>query len=128
MAGGSGLEPGACRPTLQVTKRAQPFLTPRYLESKLKDQAAALDLLAHSRGLEGLRQLQGPYLDLEVRGLPGLQYFGGLVWGGIIEEFAAGEGWRGWVGAEAGWPAGCQRRGGPPGGRAHAPGSTPFPL
>ncbi|KFM28320.1 Putative arsenical pump-driving ATPase [Auxenochlorella protothecoides] len=65
-------------------------LARKYLESKLKDQAAALDLLAHSRGLEGLRQLQGPYLDLEVRGLPGLQYFGGLVWGGIIEEFAAG--------------------------------------
>jgi arsenite-transporting ATPase len=61
----------------------------RYLEMKLKDQARALELLARDPALAGLRRLEAPYLDVEVRGVPALQYFGGVLWGEALQEFAA---------------------------------------
>lgn len=62
-----------------------------YLRLKLKDQAKALDMLAGDVQLADLRQLRAPLVDLEVRGLPALQYFGGLVWQHALEEYGAGE-------------------------------------
>jgi arsenite-transporting ATPase len=46
-------------------------------------QARALEHLREDTGPDGLASLQlieGPLCDLEVRGLPALQYFGGVVW------------------------------------------------
>lgn len=51
-----------------------------YLKMKLKDQNKAMQILQESPALQGLTQIQAPYVDLEVRGLPALQYFGDLVW------------------------------------------------
>ena len=51
-----------------------------YLKMKLKDQDKAMQILQESPSLQGLTQIQAPYVDLEVRGLPALQYFGNLVW------------------------------------------------
>ncbi len=51
-----------------------------YLKMKLKDQNKAMQILQESPSLQGLTQIQAPYVDLEVRGLPALQYFGNLVW------------------------------------------------
>lgn len=62
-----------------------------YLRLKLKDQAKALDMLSEDTALAGLRQLRAPMLDLEVRGLPALQYFGGMVWRHAIDDYSAGE-------------------------------------
>ena len=61
-----------------------------YLRLKLRDQARALELLSEDPALAGLRQLRAPLVDLEVRGLPALQYFGGLVWQDAIEAYAEG--------------------------------------
>ena len=65
-----------------------------YLKMKLKDQNKAMQILQESPSLRGLTQIQAPYVDLEVRGLPALQYFGSLVWqdafkdqGGIASNF-----------------------------------------
>ncbi len=62
-----------------------------YLRLKLKDQASALGMLGEDAALAGLRQLRAPLLDLEVRGLPALQYFGGMVWRDAIDNYSAGE-------------------------------------
>lgn len=51
-----------------------------YLKMKLKDQNKALQILQESPDLHDLKQIQAPYVDLEVRGLPALTYFGDLVW------------------------------------------------
>lgn len=67
-----------------------------YLRLKLKDQAKALELLTGDAQLADLRQLRAPLVDMEVRGLPALQYFGGMVWQDAIQEYAAGEA-PGWV-------------------------------
>lgn len=50
------------------------------MKMKLKDQNKAMQILQESPSLQGLTQIQAPYVDLEVRGLPALQYFGNLVW------------------------------------------------
>ncbi|GBF93888.1 ATPase [Raphidocelis subcapitata] len=51
-----------------------------FLKLRLKDQAAALKLLGDDPALQGLQQVRGPLIDLEVRGVPALTYFGGVVW------------------------------------------------
>jgi arsenite/tail-anchored protein-transporting ATPase len=61
-----------------------------YLDMKLRDQDRALQMIENDPGLKDLRQLQAPYLDLEVRGVPALQYFGRTLWHDAIDEFAAG--------------------------------------
>ncbi|KAL4528152.1 hypothetical protein Ndes2437B_g00259 [Nannochloris sp. 'desiccata'] len=63
-----------------------------YLNMKLKDQERALNLIHGDKGLDNLRQLKAPYLDLEVRGVPALKYFAGQAWGEAISEFAAAPG------------------------------------
>jgi arsenite-transporting ATPase len=46
---------------------------------KRADQERALDLLRTDPSLASLNRLEAPYLDLEVRGIPALQYFGKMV-------------------------------------------------
>jgi len=57
-----------------------------YLKMKLKDQNKAMQILQESPSLQSLTQIQAPYVDLEVRGLPALQYFGNLVWQDAFKE------------------------------------------
>jgi len=54
--------------------------TEAFLRRRRADQSAALRLLSEDPGLSKLQQLNAPLLDLEVRGLMALRYFGGLVW------------------------------------------------
>ena len=63
----------------------------RYLEMKLKDQDRTLAMVESDPELHGLQRLRGPYLDLEVRGVPALRYFGRVVWADAIDGFAAGQ-------------------------------------
>jgi arsenite-transporting ATPase len=51
-----------------------------FLRLKGKDQAQALRVLESDPELQGLEVVQAPLLDLEVRGLPALEYFGRVVW------------------------------------------------
>jgi arsenite-transporting ATPase len=51
-----------------------------FLRLKAKDQAQALHGLESDPDLQGLEIVQAPLLDLEVRGLPALEYFGRVVW------------------------------------------------
>lgn len=61
-----------------------------YLKMKMKDQERALHLLQTDPRLKNLKQLQGPYLDLEVRGIPALRYFGSQLWGNVAAELGEG--------------------------------------
>jgi hypothetical protein len=51
-----------------------------YLRLKLKDQKRALAMIDEDPELRGLHKISAPFLDLEVRGVPALRYFGGIVW------------------------------------------------
>ena len=48
---------------------------------KRADQERAIDLLRTDPNLASLNRIEAPYLDLEVRGIPALQYFGRMVRG-----------------------------------------------
>lgn len=61
-----------------------------YLKMKLKDQERALHLLQTDPRLHELKQLKGPYLDMEVRGIPALKYFGSQLWADVAESLAEG--------------------------------------
>ena len=61
-----------------------------FLRLRLRDQAKALAMLAGAPELAGLQQLRAPLVDLEVRGLPALRYFGGLAWAPVVGRLAAG--------------------------------------
>lgn len=64
-----------------------------YLGMKLKEQEAALRMLEASPHLAPLEVVRGRQLDLEVRGLPALQYVAGVVWAGVpLPAGGAGEG------------------------------------
>ena len=61
-----------------------------FLRLRLRDQAKALAMLADAPELAGLQELRAPLVDLEVRGLPALRYFGGLAWAPLVGRLAAG--------------------------------------
>ena len=61
-----------------------------FLRLRLRDQAKALAMLADAPELAGLQELRAPLVDLEVRGLPALRYFGGLAWAPLMGRLAAG--------------------------------------
>mmetsp|Transcript_28959 Transcript_28959/g.74310 ORF Transcript_28959/g.74310 Transcript_28959/m.74310 type:complete len:734 (+) Transcript_28959:541-2742(+) len=63
-----------------------------YLKMKLKDQQRSLAVIRSDPALANLTQLEAPFLDMEVRGVPALQYFGRVVWGDSIEDMAGGGG------------------------------------
>ena len=62
-----------------------------YLKNKFRDQNRALQMIGDDPALRDLRVLNSPMVDLEVRGVPALQYFGGVVWGSAIDEYMAGQ-------------------------------------
>lgn len=62
-----------------------------YLDMKLKDQNRALCSIREDPNLQNLQLLEAPYLNLEVRGVPALRYFGNSLWKTVIDEFASGE-------------------------------------
>ena len=53
-----------------------------FVAARVRDQERAMSLLdADKGGIADLPRATAPMLDLEVRGLPALRYFGDLVWG-----------------------------------------------
>jgi Anion-transporting ATPase len=61
---------------LQVDEAA----TEAFLKSRRQDQQRALAFINEDEAFQDLRIIQAPLLDLEVIGVPALQYFGGQVW------------------------------------------------
>ncbi len=61
-----------------------------FVRLRLKDQAKSLDMITNDSQLSDLRQLRAPLVDYEVRGLPALTYFGGMVWRDAIDDYAQG--------------------------------------
>ena len=55
----------------------------KYLKMKLKEQRAAMEMLAGSPHLQPLNVIRGKLVDLEVRGVPALQYFATTLWAGM---------------------------------------------
>ncbi|KAK9796986.1 hypothetical protein WJX73_007189 [Symbiochloris irregularis] len=80
----------ACKRII-VNQIIGPEMGEAFLRLKLKDQKKSLDLLASDPQLSQLDQLKAPLLDLEVRGLPALQYFSSLVWGPSATDFGQGQ-------------------------------------
>lgn len=62
-----------------------------FLRMKLKDQSKALAMISGDAQLADLRQIRAPLVDYEVRGLPALQYFGGMVWQDALDDYSQGE-------------------------------------
>jgi hypothetical protein len=54
--------------------------TQKFLATRAADQQRSLAALRSDPGLSSLQLIEGPLLDLEVRGAAALQYFGGIVW------------------------------------------------
>ena len=54
--------------------------TESFMKNRRQDQQRALQFLQEDAQLKELNVIQAPLLDLEVLGLPALQYFGSLVW------------------------------------------------
>jgi arsenite/tail-anchored protein-transporting ATPase len=73
-----------------------------YLKLKLKEQAYAMKMLETSPHLSPLEVIKGKLLDLEVRGVPALQYVAMDIWAGMPLP-AAGKG-EGLVAASASLP------------------------
>ncbi|KAG2424744.1 hypothetical protein HYH02_015126, partial [Chlamydomonas schloesseri] len=61
-----------------------------YLRLKMKDQIAALEMVANDPGLRPLRKVIAPMVDVEVRGVPALQYFGNVVWKDVYDDMNRG--------------------------------------
>mmetsp|Transcript_70008 Transcript_70008/g.221868 ORF Transcript_70008/g.221868 Transcript_70008/m.221868 type:complete len:305 (+) Transcript_70008:427-1341(+) len=51
-----------------------------FYELKRKDQEKAMQLASSDAGLRTLERIDAPLFDLEVRGVPALQFFGSSVW------------------------------------------------
>lgn len=52
----------------------------KFLAARIADQQRSLAALKADPGLGKLQLIEGPLFDLEVRGVPALQYFGSKVW------------------------------------------------
>lgn len=61
-----------------------------FVRMRLKDQAKSLAMIGVDSQLSDLRQIRAPLVDYEVRGLPALTYFGGMVWRDAIDDYAQG--------------------------------------
>ncbi|KAL6766249.1 RTA3 [Auxenochlorella protothecoides x Auxenochlorella symbiontica] len=66
--------------TLVVNQVIGDGATQSFLDNRRKDQARALQRLHDNPELRGLEVITAPLFDLEVRGLPALEYFGRQVW------------------------------------------------
>lgn len=67
-----------------------PGMGDAYLKLKLGDQKRALQMVADDPNLQDLKLLNSPLLDMEVRGVPALDYFAGIVWSPVLEEYTSG--------------------------------------
>ncbi|KAI3436417.1 hypothetical protein D9Q98_005834 [Chlorella vulgaris] len=74
-----------------VNQLIGPDMGAKYLDMRVRDQQKALELIDGDADLLDLRHLRAPYLDLEVRGVPALRYFGRTLWGDVLPELAAGQ-------------------------------------
>jgi len=61
-----------------------------YVRLKLKDQAAALHMLDTDPAIKDLTHVRAPLVDLEVRGVPALSYFGNTVWSSVMDRMNSG--------------------------------------
>ena len=61
-----------------VTKDAQAAVT--FCTVKAKDQRRAMEMLDEEAGLRTLQRIEAPLFDMEIRGVPALQFMGGQVW------------------------------------------------
>uniref|UniRef100_A0A7R9XZ74 ArsA/GET3 Anion-transporting ATPase-like domain-containing protein n=1 Tax=Micromonas pusilla TaxID=38833 RepID=A0A7R9XZ74_MICPS len=61
-----------------VTKDAQTAVN--FCAVKAKDQRRAMEMLDEDAGLRGLRRIEAPLFDMEIRGVPALQFMAGQVW------------------------------------------------
>jgi arsenite-transporting ATPase len=61
-----------------VTKDAQAAVT--FCTVKAKDQRRAMEMLDEDAGLQTLQRIEAPLFDMEIRGVPALQFMGGQVW------------------------------------------------
>jgi len=66
--------------TIVVNQTVQENATDKLLKARRADQRRALDHLNEDPGLRSLQLIEGPLFDLEVRGVPALQYFASVVW------------------------------------------------
>lgn len=66
--------------TLLINQVLDENATEKFVENRQKDQDRALTLIDSDPGLRHLELIKAPMVDLEVRGLPALQYFGAQVW------------------------------------------------
>lgn len=56
------------------------------IKLKLKDQNKALEKIENSIELKNINKIKSPLLDIEVRGIAGLSYFGKVVWDDVFGE------------------------------------------
>ena len=77
--------------TVTLVQIIGPGMGEAYLKNKFRDQNRALQMINDDSTLGKLRLLNSPLVDLEVRGVPALQYFGGIVWQPAMEEFLQGK-------------------------------------
>jgi arsenite-transporting ATPase len=68
-----------------------PGMGDAYLKMKLGDQKRALQMVADDPHLQQLQLLNSPLLDMEVRGVPALDYFAGIVWSPVLAEYTTGD-------------------------------------
>jgi len=66
--------------TLRPAPQVDASASHSYFDLRRKDQQRALQLLRDDAELSSLAVVQAPLLDLEVRGVPALKYFGDQVW------------------------------------------------
>lgn len=59
--------------------------TEKFLKSRRQDQQRALQFVRENADLRDLTVREAPLLDLEVRGVPALQYFGNIAWPDVDE-------------------------------------------
>ncbi|CAL5407357.1 unnamed protein product [Camellia sinensis] len=52
----------------------------KFCAMKRKDQMRALDMIQNDPELSGLSLIQAPLVDVEIRGVPALQFLGDIVW------------------------------------------------
>jgi arsenite-transporting ATPase len=62
----------------KVVKDAQSAVT--FCSVKSKDQRRAMQMLDEDAGLRSLQRIEAPLFDMEIRGVPALQFMGGQVW------------------------------------------------
>lgn len=67
-----------------------PGMGDAYLKLKLGDQRRALEMVDADPKLRKLERLQSPLVDLEVHGIPALQYFGRQVWEPVLDGYCSG--------------------------------------